>query len=73
MDNDRISALVAGPLFATYSKNPEVAFDNDARMARRRELEASLSDEIRGAQAWVESAAAGDDPGGALGAVKLLG
>ena len=30
-----IDAIVAGSLFATYSKNPDVAFDNAARQARR--------------------------------------
>jgi hypothetical protein len=50
----QIEAIVAGPLFATYSKNPELAFDNAARLARRRELEESLKPEIAQAGIWVE-------------------
>lgn len=51
---DAIAGLVAGPLFATYSKNPEVAFDNAARLARRSEIEAMLASEIAAAERWLE-------------------
>ena len=54
MSGEQVEALVAGPLFATYSKNPELAFDNEARLAQRRELEAALAPEIEQARAWVE-------------------
>lgn len=57
VDDAAVDALVAGPLFATYSKNPELPFDNAARVARRGELEATLAPELAQAQAWVECAA----------------
>jgi len=50
-----IDATVAGPLFATYSKNPELPFDNEARLARRAELEAPLAAELAEAQRWIEA------------------
>jgi hypothetical protein len=53
MTADEVEETVSGPLFATYSKNPSVAFDNAARIARRSELERSLSGEIDEAEAWV--------------------
>jgi hypothetical protein len=53
MAEAEVDAVVAGPLFATYSKNPEVAFDNAARIARRRALEGALADEIGEAEAWI--------------------
>lgn len=53
-----IDALVSGPLFATYSKNPSVAFDNAARIARRNSLRASLAGEIDAARAWLDHAGA---------------
>jgi hypothetical protein len=48
--------IVEGPLFATYSKNPEKPFDNEARLARRSALEAPLAEELAQARRWVESA-----------------
>jgi hypothetical protein len=56
-----IAQRVSGPLFSTYSKNPEVAFDNDARLARRRDLERELSGELAEAERWV--AGRGDGAG----------
>ena len=58
MTDQAIGEMVAGPLFATYSKNPEQPFDNEARLARRRELEESLAPEIEQARDWVEKNAA---------------
>jgi len=52
-----VAALVAGPLFATYSKRPDVAFDNAARLERRAQLARALADEIAEAQEWVAQAA----------------
>jgi hypothetical protein len=49
-----IPALVAGPLFATYSKNPSVAFNNAARQSRRALLEPALAGEIDAARRWLE-------------------
>jgi hypothetical protein len=48
-----IDALVDGPLFSTYSKSPELPFDNAARMARRAELEEAIAPEIEQAQHWI--------------------
>ena len=58
MTDEAIAEMVAGPLFATYSKNPELPFDNEARVARRRELEEKLAPEIGQARDWVEKNAA---------------
>jgi hypothetical protein len=59
MSAAEIGGTVEGPLFATYSKNPELQFDNRARLARRAELEGPLSDEVALARQWVESAGGG--------------
>ncbi|MEG3177201.1 hypothetical protein U1872_13240 [Sphingomonas sp. RB3P16] len=48
-----LEAVVAGPLFSTYSKNPSVAFDNAARRARAAEVAARIAPELDLAQAWV--------------------
>lgn len=53
-----LDAIVAGPLFATYSKQPGVAFDNSARLARRAAAAAALAPEIAAARTWVEARAA---------------
>lgn len=53
MKDDAIDAAVAGPLFATYSKNPELPFDNEARLARRAELEEPLAPDLALAQSWI--------------------
>lgn len=54
-DADRIAAVVKGSLFANYSKNPGVAFDNADRLARRASLERSHSGELELAEAWLEA------------------
>ena len=56
-DEAAIRALVTGPLFATYSKNPGFAFDNAARLARRAQLEGELAGELAEAQHWLVRAA----------------
>ena len=48
-----IDEQVDGPLFATYSKNPSVRFDNDDRLSRRAALLPMLRDEIAEAERWV--------------------
>jgi hypothetical protein len=53
MDHAAIARCVAGPLFATYSKNPSQSFDNQARVVRRAALEASLAPELAQAEAWL--------------------
>jgi hypothetical protein len=64
MDPATVGAIIQGPLFASYSKNPTVAFDNQARLRRRMELAPSLSEEIAMAQAWI--ARHGPDAGAAM-------
>ncbi|HEX8240082.1 MAG TPA: hypothetical protein VF574_10130 [Allosphingosinicella sp.] len=55
MSASAIDSTVAGPLFATYSKNPDLPFDNEARLARRAELEEPLAPELAEAQRWIEA------------------
>jgi hypothetical protein len=57
MDRAAIERCVAGPLFATYSKNPSQSFDNQARIARRAALEASLADDLAQAERWLQPVA----------------
>ena len=52
-DPDRLAAVATGPLFATYSKNPAIAFDNDARIQRKGETDRVLTDEIAAADRWL--------------------
>jgi hypothetical protein len=56
MSDAEIRETVEGPLFATYSKNPEQPFDNRARLARRSALEGPLAEEIAQACRWADSA-----------------
>lgn len=51
---EAVAALIAGPLFATYSKNPAQAFDNAARLARRSALGAGVERDIAQGLAWLE-------------------
>ena len=53
LTQDEIEARVRGPLFATYSKNPTVSFDNDQRLARREGLERDLAPELDEAERWI--------------------
>ncbi len=48
-----IAATTAGPLFHTYSKKPELAFDDAARRARQAALADVLAPEISAARVWV--------------------
>jgi hypothetical protein len=59
MEGAEIEEMVEGPLFATYSKNPEQPFDNSARLARREALEGPLAGEMAQARSWVEAATGG--------------
>jgi hypothetical protein len=43
IDPDTLAATTAGPLFATYSKNPTLAFDNAARLERRAQAEPAIA------------------------------
>jgi len=56
MSDGEAEAVIAGPLFATYSKDPSVAFDNAARLARRNAVATALGAEIARAQAFVDQA-----------------
>lgn len=56
-----IEAVVSGPLFATYSKNPAQPFDNNARIERRAALVAEISDELEAGGRWIENNAANVD------------
>jgi hypothetical protein len=49
-----IAEVVQGPLFATYSKNPDVSFTNFDRLARRAAAQAEITDELRAAEQWAE-------------------
>lgn len=53
LDAATVRSITQGPLFASYSKNPAVAFDNQARLDRRLDLAPALSNEIARAQAWI--------------------
>lgn len=57
-DPGAVERLVGGPLFATYSKNPGVAFDNAARLARKAALAAPLAGEIAQAGRWLAESGA---------------
>ena len=52
----RIAEVAAGPLFATYSKRPGVAFDNAARLERREALLREMAGEIAAIRTLAESA-----------------
>jgi hypothetical protein len=54
MDEAECAAIVAGALFATYSKSPGEAFDNAARLSLRAETAQLAGPEIARARAWVE-------------------
>lgn len=55
-DAQAIAALVAGPLFTSYSKRPGESFDNTARLARGAWLAQELAGEIAEARGWAEAA-----------------
>ncbi|MGU3389562.1 hypothetical protein [Sphingomonas sp. M1A8_2b] len=48
-----IEVRVAGPLFATYSKNPSLAFGNAERIARRQVAQRDLAPELAEAERWI--------------------
>lgn len=50
-----IAAIIAGPLFATYSKNPALAFDNKARAARESALGLQLAPELTAARRLIDT------------------
>ncbi len=54
-DAAALEATLAGPLFSTYSKNPGVAFDNAARVAREAEQRTLLAGDLAAADQWVRA------------------
>lgn len=50
---EAIEQLVRGPLFNTYSKRPDVAFDNSDRMERARAVSSAVAGEIESARDWI--------------------
>lgn len=66
-----LEATVAGPLFATYSKNPTLAFDNAARIARSAEVERAIAPELDAAQSWIARHAGRPVPDAALTGAAL--
>ena len=66
-----LDATVASPLFATYSKNPSLAFDNAARIARSAEVEAAIAPELEIAESWIARNATSAAPDAALIAAAL--
>ena len=66
MAREEIEARVAGPLFASYSKIPEMPFTNETRLAMRAALKPALAPELEQAQRWVE------DRGGEQKAVEII-
>ena len=52
-DPAAIAATVAGPVFSSYSKNPDIAFDAAARAAQRAATATALAGEIAAARRWV--------------------
>ena len=66
MTDDEIAAVVAGPLFATYSKKPDEPFNNEMRLARRSNLERSLAAELEQGRNWL------DGTGGAGQAIEAI-
>lgn len=59
----QIEELVAGPLFASYSKRPDIAFTDADRQARAAEVAAAIAGEIAEAEDWLAAQGA---PHGAL-------
>ena len=50
-----VETIVRGPLFSTYSKSPDEAFDNSRRLEMRTEAERRLGPDIDQARRWVDS------------------
>lgn len=59
--DEGVAAVVDGPLFKTYSKRPDVAFDNSDRLERAKAVSSAVAAEVESARAWI--AAKGPDAG----------
>lgn len=68
VNEESLQTLVDGPLFNTYSKNPEHAFDNAARLARRGALMGQIGGEISEAERWIATNAV--DAGAVLAVIE---
>jgi hypothetical protein len=73
MTGDEIEAIVAGPLFATYSKDPQLPFNNEMRLKRRSELEQRLAFELEQAEDWVRDRGGEEEAVRAIAAAALQG
>ena len=58
IDKGEASSIASGPLFSTYSKNPDVPYDPALRIERREEAKKKLSSELIEARRWVDQRAA---------------
>jgi hypothetical protein len=58
LDAQQAEAVAKGPLISTYSKDPNLPFDNGVRRERSDEAKKRLADELRSARAWVDKRAA---------------
>lgn len=56
-----LDAVVAGPVFATYSKDPARQFDDADRVARRRDAARALGTELAEAERWVTARGTASD------------
>jgi hypothetical protein len=50
-----LDAILAGELFSRYSKNPDVAFDNAARLERQAQQRQEIAPDLVAARAFVET------------------
>ena len=66
LDAKSAEAVVAGPLLSSYSKNPNVPFDNSVRRQLSKEAKSSLSGELLLARRWVEKRFADNSVSNAL-------
>jgi hypothetical protein len=53
MTQEEVETTAESPLFTTYSKNPQLQFNNEMRLERRLELEKMLACELEEAQTWI--------------------
>jgi hypothetical protein len=63
---EEVDVIVAGSLFARYSKIPDMPFNNEVRLSRLRDVELSLAPEFELAQNWIAKR------GGAAEALELI-
>lgn len=66
-DTRRIASVADGAMFSTYSKRPDIPFDNFARQTRRTALQQTLAPELAAAGAWLARARNGTVSASALG------